>query len=180
VATNAIIANSTALKIMCDSSTAMKEVCANSSCMNIIAASSVAMNAVAASSVAVGAIASSTTAQNAVLASSTALSALDASSLAKTMSTAGTVTGKGFVISYSVQSNVGSYSRSSGGYTVTIDSTNVAYKASGTGSDNSQSNMTANGSHLFFTSKIALAFTTGTETYGSATGSGSMKYILGS
>jgi hypothetical protein len=35
-------------------------------------------------------------------------------------------------------------------------------------------------SHLFFTSKIALAFTTGTSAYaGSATGSGNMKYILG-
>lgn len=79
-----------------------------------------------------------------------------------------------------MQSNVGYYNRSSGGYTVTIDSTNVAYKASGTGYDNSQSNVTANGSHLFFTSKITLAFTTGTSSYaGSATGSGNMKYILG-
>jgi hypothetical protein len=35
-------------------------------------------------------------------------------------------------------------------------------------------------SHLFFTSKIALAFTTGTSNYlGPATGSGNMKYILG-
>jgi hypothetical protein len=136
------------------------------------------MNAVAASSVAVGAIASSTTAQNAVLASSTALSALDASSLAKTMSTAGTVTGKGFVISYSVQSNNNTYAR--GGYTVTIDSTTVAKADPVTNNSSNVGTTSASDKHIFFTSKIALAFTTGTIGSYSSTGSGSMKYILGS
>jgi hypothetical protein len=100
------------------------------------------------------------------------------------MSTAGTVTGKGFVISYSVQSNY-QYGNSSasyqcrGGYTVTVDTKNVAECASV--NNGSGSNVTANGSHLFFTNKISLAFTTGSCSYGtSATGSGSMKYILGS
>ena len=94
------------------------------------------------------------------------------------MSSAGTVTGKGFVISYSVQSGLsGSYAR--GGYTVTVDSSNVATCAQTTNGGGGLSNVTANGSHLFFTEKIALAFTTGSIGSYSATGSGSMKYILG-
>jgi hypothetical protein len=64
-----------------------------------------------------------------------------------------------------------------GGYTVTVDSSNVAnYSANQGGTAGS-----ANGSHLFFTSKIALAFTTGTSSNGTTvSGSGSIKYILGS
>jgi hypothetical protein len=142
--------------------------------MTAVAASSVAMNAVAASSVAVGAIASSTTAQNAVLASSTALSALDASSLAKTMSTAGTVTGKGFVISYSVQSGVAN-TYYSGMYKVTIDGSQVAYHAA-VYDGATQQNSTATGSHKFFTSSVILAL----QNSGSAVASGNIKYILGS
>jgi hypothetical protein len=70
-----------------------------------------------------------------------------------------------------------------GGYTVTIDSTTAATQAaSGYSSSASYGNVTASGSHKFFTSKIALAFTTGSNSYNStsATGSGNMKYILGS
>jgi hypothetical protein len=94
-----------------------------------------------------------------------------------------------------VQSNTKSFNSAysavaRGGYTVTVDSKNVATQAAGgstsTSDGNSYTNVTASGKHLFFTSKIALAFTTGTAsaslysgTY-SATGSGSMKYILGS
>ena len=80
--------------------------------------------------------------------------------------------------SYSVQSGIsGSYAR--GGYTVTVDSSNVATCSNTT--NGGLSNVTANGSHLFFTEKIALAFTQGylNSSY-NATGSGSMKYILGS
>ena len=97
------------------------------------------------------------------------------------MSSAGTVNGRGFVISYSVQSNIssgGSYAI--GGYRVTVDSTDVASCNEQTYGNGGLTNKTANGSHLFFTSKIALAFTQGF--YNSsyyATGSGSMKYILG-
>jgi hypothetical protein len=97
------------------------------------------------------------------------------------MSTAGTVTGKGFVISYSVQSNPSgssTYPRS-GGYTVTIDNTDVATCSASNTSNNNQSK---SDTHIFFTSKIALAFTIGTNSgnSGTAMGSGSMKYILGS
>ena len=97
------------------------------------------------------------------------------------MSSAGTVNGRGFVISYSVQSNIssgGSYAI--GGYRVTVDSTDVATCNEQTYGNGGLVNKTANGSHLFFTSKIALAFTTGTISNFSATGSGNMKYILGS
>ena len=97
------------------------------------------------------------------------------------MSSAGTVTGKGFVISYSVQSG-NSSGVARGGYTVTIDSSNVATCAQTTNGNGGLTNITANGSHLFFTEKIALAFTTSRYAQSSyyATGSGSMKYILGS
>jgi hypothetical protein len=89
------------------------------------------------------------------------------------MSTAGTVTGKGFVISYSVQSGYSNYYN--GKYDVTIDSTVVATCTAYSNSANSK-NFTATGSHLFFTSKIALAFTSNAG----VNASGSMKYILGS
>ena len=98
------------------------------------------------------------------------------------MSSAGTVNGRGFVISYSVQSNIssgGTYAI--GGYKVTVDSTDVATCNEHVNNNGGLTNKTANGSHLFFTSKIALAFTKGycTSEY-FATGSGNMKYILGS
>jgi hypothetical protein len=101
------------------------------------------------------------------------------------MSSAGTVTGKGFVISYSVTTNISTSSVTRGGYTVTIDSTNVATAAAynnSTSGGNKTSAQTASDKHKFFTSKIALAFTTSTDSYYgyTATGSGSMKYILGS
>ena len=81
------------------------------------------------------------------------------------MSSAGTVNGRGFGI---------------GGYNVTVDSTDVATcTVQSNGNGGGLSNKTANGSHLFFTSKIALAFKTGTIGLYSATVSGSMKYILG-
>ena len=94
------------------------------------------------------------------------------------MSSAGTVNGRGFVISYSVQSGSGYWSY--GGYKVTIDLTDVATCNEQTYGNGGLVNKTANGSHLFFTSKIALAFTQGfySSSY-YATGSGSMKYILG-
>ena len=97
------------------------------------------------------------------------------------MSSAGTVTGKGFVISYSVQSNSGYYSY--GGYSVTIDSVVASHTASSSdASSNPGPNTTASDKHKFFNTKIALAFTTGRNGAGSGqvTGSGSMKYILGS
>lgn len=96
------------------------------------------------------------------------------------MSSAGTITGKGFVISYSVQSGLSSSGVARGGYTVTVDSSNVATCAQTTNGNGGLTNITANGSHLFFTEKIALAFTEGyyNSSY-RATGSGSMKYILG-
>ena len=92
------------------------------------------------------------------------------------MSSAGTVNGRGFVISYSVTSNASISNYAIGGYTVTVDSSNVASCIPA----RNESTKTATGSHLFFTSKIALAFSTGTNSSYSATGSGSMKYILGS
>jgi hypothetical protein len=83
--------------------------------------------------------------------------------------------------SYSVQSNVSSFNRGAGGYTVTVDLTNVAYRAESHGSDNSQTNVTASGSHLFFTSKITLVLTTSADPSGyNTTATGSIKYILGS
>ena len=98
------------------------------------------------------------------------------------MSSTGTVNGKGFVISYSVQSNVSSNGVARGGYKVTVDNSNLASCDNDIDpNDGTMRNVTANGSHLFFTSKIALEFTQGY--YSSsffATGSGSMKYILGS
>ena len=95
------------------------------------------------------------------------------------MSSAGTVNGRGFVISYSVQSNT--YDDIAiGGYKVTVDSTVVATCTEQINSYGGLANKTANGSHLFFTSKIALAFTTGKIGNHSSTGSGNMKYILGS
>ena len=164
----------------------MNAVGASSVAMNVVAASSVAMNAVAASSVAIGAIASSTTAKNAVLASQTALDALDRSPLAQTMSSAGTVNGRGFVISYSVQSNYYRHNNEAtnptfccrGGYDVIIDkSVSSCSAANDTYTDKSTN---ASGNHMFFTSRISLVFTTGTSssTVQSATGSGNMKYIL--
>ena len=97
------------------------------------------------------------------------------------MSSAGTVNGRGFVISYSVQSNISSgASYAIGGYRVTVDSTDVATCKEQIDPNGGLVNKTANGSHLFFTSKIALAFTRGTYGNFSATGSGNMKYILGS
>ena len=91
------------------------------------------------------------------------------------MSSAGTVTGKGFVISYSVTSNSSDLNRAIGGYNVTVDSSDVASCSPA----NNTHTKTATGSHLFFTSKIALAFSTGKNGEYTATGSGSMKYILG-
>ena len=91
------------------------------------------------------------------------------------MSSAGTVNGRGFVISYSVQSNPTESNFAYGGFTVTID-TVVANQSAGqygTGSTKSDS-------HKFFTSKIGLAFTTSTNGSYVGTGSGNMKYILGS
>jgi hypothetical protein len=106
------------------------------------------------------------------------------------MSTAGTVTGKGFVISYSVSATQNGYNNGNcqcrGGYTVTIDSSNVATCSSVSSSSNANTTtQSASGNHKFFTSKIALAFTTGTGYNSSgnsvsSTGSGNMKYILGS
>ena len=101
------------------------------------------------------------------------------------MSSAGTVNGRGFVISYSVQSNF--YNGGSnvafqcrGGYNVTIDNTSVA--SCRAVSNNNGTNVTSSDTHKFFTSNIGLTFTTGTASGHSqnATGSGSMKYILGS
>ena len=94
------------------------------------------------------------------------------------MSSAGTVNGRGFVISYSVQCNTGNWCR--GGYVVTIDST-VASANAINNDRGYEVNQTSSDSHKFFTSKIGLAFTTGTYPAGndSKTGSGSMKYILG-
>ena len=183
----ALCTNATTMPIACKSTTFCNAMAASSVAMNAVAASSVAMaaviantnalNTVAASSVAIGAIASSTTAKNAVLASQTALNALDRSPLAKTMSSAGTVNGRGFVISYSVQSNTSN--SCSGGYQVTIDTIVASVNAVNYGTPISKS---ASDSHKFFTSKIGLAFSTGawSGTGYSATGSGSMKYILGS
>ena len=94
------------------------------------------------------------------------------------MSSAGTVNGRGFVISYSVQCNTGNWCR--GGYVVTIDSTVAS--ANAINSDRGyEVNQTSSDSHKFFTSKIGLEFTTGVYPGGndSKTGSGSMKYILG-
>ena len=94
------------------------------------------------------------------------------------MSSAGTVTGKGFVISYSVQSGLST--NCAGGYSVTIDT--VVASADVINSNGGASNRTASDKHKFFNTKIALAFTTGRNGAGSGqvTGSGSMKYILGS
>ena len=171
----ALCTNATTMPIACRSTTFCNAMAASSVAMNAVAASSVAMNAVAASSVAIGAIASSTTAKNAVLASQTALDALDRSPLAKTMSSAGTVNGRGFVISYSVQSNPSDYNNAYGGFTVTID-TIVANQSAG----NNGSGSTKSDSHKFFTSKIGLAFTSANNGSYVGTGSGNMKYILGS
>ena len=99
------------------------------------------------------------------------------------MSSAGTVTGKGFVISYSVSANLASGSRARGGYAVTIDTVVAnADQYSSSSSNASYSNATSSDTHKFFNEKIALAFTTGSNSAlnVSATGSGSMKYILGS
>ena len=62
---------------------------------------------------------------------------------------------------------------------VTVDSSNVATCSNTTNGNGGLSNVTANGSHLFFTEKIALAFTEGycNSSY-HVTGSGNMKYIL--
>ena len=101
------------------------------------------------------------------------------------MSSAGTVTGKGFVISYSVQSNFyygGSNTsyQCRGGYNVNIDNTSVASCTAV--SNNSGSNVTASDTHKFFVSNIGLTFTTGTASGNGTTitGNGSIKYILGS
>ena len=101
------------------------------------------------------------------------------------MSSAGTVTGKGFVISYSVQSNyyyggTNTQYQCRGGYTVTIDNSAVATCSAV--SNNNGSNVNASDTHKFFVSNIGLTFTTGTASGPgkTATGSGSMKYILGS
>ena len=91
------------------------------------------------------------------------------------MSSAGTVNGRGFVISYSVQSNPSDYNNAYGGFTVTIDII-VANQYAG----NNGSGSTKCDSHKFFTSKIGLAFTTSTNGTYVGTGSGNMKYILGS
>ena len=91
------------------------------------------------------------------------------------MSSAGTVNGRGFVISYSVQSNPSNYNNAYGGFTVTID-TIVANQSAG----NNGSGSTKSDSHKFFTSKIGLEFTTSTNGSYVGTGSGNMKYILGS
>ena len=93
------------------------------------------------------------------------------------MSSAGTVNSRGFVISYSVQCNTGTWFR--GGYVVTIDST-VASANAINNENGYDVNQTSSDSHKFFTSKIGLAFTTGKyNNYDSKTGSGSMKYIFG-
>lgn len=91
------------------------------------------------------------------------------------MSSAGTVNGKGFVISYSVQSNPTTSNYAYGGYTVTIDTVVANQNAGNNGSGSTKSD-----SHKFFTSKIGLAFTSSTNGVYTGTGSGSMKYILGS
>ena len=67
-----------------------------------------------------------------------------------------------------------------GGYDVTIDNTSVASCTAV--SNNNGTNVTASDTHKFFTSNIGLTFTTGTASGDgeNATGSGSMKYILGS
>ena len=94
------------------------------------------------------------------------------------MSSAGTVNGRGFVISYSVQTNVDSNRWCTGGYSVTIDTVVVNVQSTNPG-DTHCVNKSDSGSHKFFTSKIGLAFTTGSISGKSATGSGNMKYILG-
>ena len=65
------------------------------------------------------------------------------------MSSAGTVNGRGFVISYSVQSNPTYQNFAYGGFTVTIDTVvaNQSAGQSGTGSTKSDS-------HKFFTSNL--------------------------
>jgi hypothetical protein len=90
------------------------------------------------------------------------------------MSTAGTVTGKGFVISYSVQSGVAN-TYYSGMYKVTIDGSQVAYHAA-VYNGSTQQNSTATGNHKFFTSSVVLEL----QNSGSAVASGTIKYILGS
>ena len=92
------------------------------------------------------------------------------------MSSAGTVNGRGFVISYSVQTNSSEWCR--GGYDVTIDSVVASARTynNEVGYNNQEK---ASDSHKFFTTKISLAFSTGIFSSYSATGSGSMKYILG-
>ena len=91
------------------------------------------------------------------------------------MSSAGTVNGRGFVISYSVQSNPTELGYAYGGFTVTIG-TIVANQFAG----NNGPGSTKSDSHKFFTSKIGLEFTTSTNGSYVGTGSGNMKYILGS
>ena len=87
--------------------------------------------------------------------------------------------------SYSVQSNyyyggTNTQYQCRGGYTVTIDNSAVATCSAV--SNNNGSNVNASDTHKFFVSNIGLTFTTGTASGPgkTATGSGSMKYILGS
>ena len=77
--------------------------------------------------------------------------------------------------SYSVQSNTSN--SCSGGYEVTIDSVVASQSAVNSNNPISKS---ASDTHKFFVSKIGLNFYTGTWSSYSSTGSGSMKYILGS
>lgn len=77
--------------------------------------------------------------------------------------------------SYSVQSGLST--NCAGGYSVTIDT--VVASAGVMNSDSSASNRTSSDKHKLFTTKIGLSFSTGTWNGYSATGSGSMKYILG-
>ena len=95
------------------------------------------------------------------------------------MSSAGTVNGRGFVISYSVQSGLSINRWIRGSFKVTID-TVVTEDAGEILMSGTTNNKTKSDSHKFFTTKIGLEF--GTKSYDgeSATGSGNMKYILGS
>ena len=175
-ALSSVAGSTTAMNNIFNNRTALSTVVNNTNAMNTISGSSVAMNAVASSTVAIGAIASSTSAKNAVLASHIALDALDRSPLAQTMSSAATVNGRGFVISYSVESYSNDYAL--GGYEVTIDSVVANLPATNcTGQYNMHKN--ASDSHKFFTSKIGLKFTIATINGYNSIPYGSMKYILG-
>lgn len=96
------------------------------------------------------------------------------------MSSAGTVNGRGFVISYSVQSGINDMKWIRGSFKVTIDTIVAQDDGCINSTTNSTDNVTKTDQHKFFTNKIALEFGTKSSGGNNVTGSGSMKYILGS